>query len=590
MCLLLAAVGSARARGQGIVPTSLALGTPVLDGDALTRLELDGRQKELASFEVNEVAGHSFRQAVRISTLAGAASEWNAQLRVRPSASIQSGDVLLARFWMRCTESMTDEGFTGFVYECTRPDFDKAVEVRLAATAQWTEYFVPFRAARDFPREESQICFRVGFDRQTIELGGIEIVNFGAGAKLEELPRTRISYIGRSAEAPWRREALARIDRIRKGDLVVRVTDAVGKPIEGASVHAVLKRHAFGFGSCVTVEHLLDPSPDGQQYRQIVERYFNQAVFENDMKWPAVYDGAPARLDQATHWLFERGIRVRGHNLFWPGWRWLPRQLRQHENDPSMLRAIAEKHVTEIVSHFKGRLFEWDVVNEPYSNHDLMDLLGGNNVMIHWFKLAKQADPQCRMYLNDFGILEGGPDGAHARHFYETIRFLRKGGAPIDGIGIQSHFAAALPAPTQVLKTLDRFSEFGLPIQLTEVSLNCDERELQADYLRDLLIAGFSHPNVLGIMLWGFWEKRHWRPQAALYNADWSVRPHGQTWLDLVHGQWKTDETPVSDAAGRAAISGFCGEYEISISAGGRSSTIRADLPREGRHVNAVLE
>ena len=86
-----------------------------------------------------------------------------------------------------------------------------------------------------------------------------------------------------------------------------------------------------------------------------------------------------------------------------------------------------------------------------------------------------------------------------------------------------------------MLGVLDQFSEFGLPIELTEASFSLDDRELQADYMRDFLIATFSHPNVQGIMLWGFWEKRHWRPQAALIASDWSdLRPHGQAWMDLV--------------------------------------------------------
>ena len=537
-----------------------------------------------------DVQGQTFGQALRISTTPGAGSEWNAQLSATCGQSIKKDDVVLARFWMRCTESMTGEGFVGFVYELAKPEFDKAAEIRLAATSDWQECFVPFKASRDFPAGESRICLRVGYDRQTIEIGGLSITDFGPEARLEDLPRTHVTYAGRSANATWRREALDRIEKIRKGDLTVVVTDSSGAAIDNATVHVTLKRHAFGFGSCVTVENLLDPSPDGVKYREIVEKYFNLAVFENDMKWQALYGGISPQTDQALDWLLKRNIAVRGHNLVWPSWKWMPRPLHDLQDHPDELREITAKHITDVVGHFRGKLFQWDVVNEPYTNHDLIDLLGGREVMVDWFKLAHQADPDCRLFLNDYGILEGGPDGAHSRDFYDAIQMLKDRGGSIGGIGIQSHFAAALPSPTQVLKTLDHFSELGLPIELTELSFNLDDRDLQADYMRDFMIAAFSHPNVQGVMLWGFWEKRHWRPQAAPFNADWSIRPHGRQWIDLVAKQWVTDSESLTDTKGVAKTRGFLGDYEITVSAGAKSKTTSTKLVRDGTEVKIVLE
>jgi len=241
----------------------------------------------------------------------------------------------------------------------------------------------------------------------------------------------------------------------------------------------------------------------------------------------------PAKLDESQDWLAQRHIITRGHNLVWPGWRWLPPELKQYQDDPAKLREITNTHITEMVSHFRGKLAHWDVVNEPYSNHDLIDVLGGRGVMVEWFKLAHAADPDCRLYLNDFGILEAGPDGAHSRHFYDTIKFLLDSGAPIHGIGIQSHLAAALPSPRQLQRTLDKFSEFELPIELTELSLNSDDRELQADYMRDFLITAFAHPNVHGVMLWGFWKAGtggHRRRCSIANGRSARTRGSGSTW------------------------------------------------------------
>ena len=145
---------------------------------------------------------------------------------------------------------------------------------------------------------------------------------------------------------------------------------------------------------------------------------------------------------------------------------------------------------------------------------------------------------------------------------------------------MQSHFSSDLPAPTQIISVLDRFATLGLPIESTELSLSIDDPQLQADYMRDYMIAVCSHPKIEGIMLWGFWEKRHWRPRAALYAADWSIRPVGNAWIDLLEKQWKTQLETQTDDAGNAKFRGFFGDYDVTVSIGGKSKTARVKLSR----------
>jgi GH35 family endo-1,4-beta-xylanase len=218
-----------------------------------------------------------------------------------------------------------------------------------------------------------------------------------------------------------------------------------------------------------------------------------------------------------------------------------------------------------------------------------MDLLG-QDVMIQWFERAHNADPHCQLYLNDYGIIcNGGDDQAHQDSFYNAIRFLRDYGAPIHGVGIQSHFSLTLTPPTQLLRVLDRFAEFDLPIESTELSLSVTDRALQADYLRDYMTALFSHPAVRGIMLWGFWEGRHWRPDSALYTRDWKLRPHGQAWIDLTQREWRTDTKAVSDESGVVQTRGFLGEYEITVTTdSGERQIFLTDLPATGRELTVL--
>ena len=562
-------------------------GTSVLH-DAAHAFALGGPAKDLGRLEPLNVSGHGFDWALRAVTTTTPGAEPLLYMSAPTATPIHAGDVLLLRFWLRCHDSMTGEAFTTFVLETTDGQVVESTEFRVGACREWREISFPFRATASYAAGDARVIFRLGFDRQTADIGGIKLHNYGPDARLDALPKTIITYAGRQPDAPWREAALKRIDEHRKGELTVRVTDAAGTPAPGATLRVTLRRHAFGFGSAVTVEHLLGHSIDARHYRQIVERYFNAAVFENDMKWPENYDAPQPGLEDALDWLLQRDIRVRGHNLIWPSWKWLPKPLREFESNPDELRVRTHLRIAQAVGRNRGKLIHWDVINEPYSERDLMDILG-DDVMVEWFQLAKQADPACQMYLNDYGIFDGGSDSPHRKHFYETIGWLKERGAPIDGIGIQSHFGALPAPPERILNVLDQFSQFGLPIESTELSLNMLDRELQAEFMRDYLIALFSHPNVHGVMLWGFWEGRHWRPDAALFEKDWTPRPAARAWIDLVHKEWKTDVTVTADENGVARIRGFCGDYDVLASAGPLSASAPVRLGRAGSAATVTL-
>ncbi len=364
---------------------ALPPGESVLSPSGLGAFSLFGLQKDLGTFSIVNVDHDDFHQAMQVQTEPGAKAEWFVQIIAPVTKGVKKGDVLLGHFWMRCVTSMTGEGYTGFVFEIGSPPYDKATELAISSGPKWREVFVPFVAPRDFPQGKARIDFRAGYDRQTIQIADVQVIDYGSQVKIDDLPETKITYAGRAADAQWRKDALARIEKIRKGDLDIYVTDANGAPMSGARVHAVLRRNAFGFGTCVDADLILGTSPDAQRYRQAILKLFNRAVFENEMKWQATWNGVPPDVDRALNWLLKNHILVRGHNLVWPSWQWLPRQLKAYEHDPAKLREITDKHITYMVSHFRGKLVDWDVVNEPYSNHDLIDLLGGRQIMVHWF-------------------------------------------------------------------------------------------------------------------------------------------------------------------------------------------------------------
>lgn len=90
--------------------------------------------------------------------------------------------------------------------------------------------------------------------------------------------------------------------------------------------------------------------------------------------------------------------------------------------------------------------------------------------------------------------------------------------------------------------------------------------------------------------MWGFWEGRHWRPSAALWRRDWSLKPAGEAWIELVREQWWTDESGTTDNDGNYLVRGYCGDYRVTVAHDGRSGTADAVLGREGTAVTVRLE
>ena len=514
------------------------------------------------------MTGQPFATAWKVKTKVQPANPWKVQLVTRSIAPVKRGDTLWARFFLRCTASRQEsgEGRLTLVFETADERHEKSIDLTVGAGKEWKEFAFPFVCRHDLPADGAQIALRAGFRPQTIEIGGVQILNYGTSRSISELPRSRADYPGRETDAPWRAAAAKRIERIRKGDYRVRLTDPQGTPLAGVPVKFALRRHGFGFGSAVDSSVLLRDEADGECYRDIIDRHFSRVVYENELKWHTWERHGEAehtRSLRSFEWFAERGIAMRGHVLVWPSWQYLPASARTLRDDPAALRRHTDRHIREMVGRTRGRFADWDVINEPFAHNDLMKILG-DQVMIEWFKAAREADPLVKLFLNDYaGLANEGLDTPHKDHFEKTTRYLIENGAPIDGIGLQCHFGWSITPPEAALKELDRWGALGLEVQITEFDIETTDEELQADYTRDLLTLAFSHPSVTAIMIWGFWEGRHWKPDAALWRRDWSIKPNGKVWVDLTTHEWHTAGDAVTDENGWFSFRGFHGVYQV---------------------------
>ena len=563
--------------------------TSLLPADALAAFKLSGAKA--ADAQVTPVAADQpdFQRALRVVTLVQPQKPYEIQLTARTAAPVAKGDVLLATFWARTITSPIGEGFVGITFEQAMPEYTRSFGFDTSAGTQWKRFDFPFRSVGSYAPGEAMMNLRVGFAPQTIEIAGVSLQDYGADADLNALPATKMSYAGIEPDAPWRAAAQQRIEKYRKGDLKIVVRDAAGQPVPGAQITVTQTRQAFAFGSAVNAQALVSDDAADLKYQAVIKANFNRIVFENDLKW-ARWQTDRETPPKALQWLRANGIQARGHVLVWPSWRHLPAELKNLENDPAALQSAVDAHITDEASSLRGQLHDWDVLNEPYKNHDLMDILGPQS-QVEWFQKAHQADPAATLYVNDYGILAGGGrDADHQGQFESTIAYLLQAKAPLGGIGIQGHFGSNLTPPQKMLDLLDRYAKFGLPIQITEFDVQVPNETLQADFTRDFLTVMFSHPSVTGVVMWGFWESRHYAPQAALWRKDWTPKPNAKVWMDLVGHQWRTDLTAKSGADGALQTRAFLGDYQIRVEHAGKTELRDLTLPATGATLEVEVE
>lgn len=524
---------------------------------------------------------------------------WDLQTRKPNISEIHKGDVLLLSFSMKTvsTRKESGEGIIQAVFEENTSPWDKSLSREIHSGSEWKKWNIPFIATRDFKIGEGSLSFCFGFGEQEVQLTDVSLVNYAQRTTLDKLPRTPVTYVGREPDAPWRKEAEERIEKIRKGPLTVTVLDgATHQPVANAEVSVKMLKHAFGFGTAVARMDSASPA-DQQKYQEMLTNYFNLGVIENALKWGPWERDKAGNLAFVNH-LAELGLRLKGHNVIWPGWRawasnskqgWdvVPKSIYELRDNPAELRKQVDARVSDVATAMSGKLEEWDVINEPFWNHDIMDVLGEQE-MVHWFQLVHQADPHAKLMVNEAVTAEWRP---MSDNLVRVVNFIDQNGAHVDGIGLQCHYEENLTPLPEVDKTLSRYA-VELPgkfIQITEFDISTNDEQLQADYLRDFMTMMFSYPEVTDFLMWGFWEGQDWKSSAALWRKDWSLKPNGRAYIDLVTKTWWTDVSGKSDASGKFETRGFYGSYEITAKSGNRSQSVKAELKPGGSDVTIVL-
>ncbi|WP_157265980.1 fibronectin type III domain-containing protein [Paenibacillus sp. FJAT-27812] len=563
----------------------------------LDDLELDGAalNSEASAYGTVEkvgVEGQTFTKALRFTTSTQPQGTYLFQYVLPIEGQIEKDDVLLASFYARTISSTheTAEGQLAVVLEKTQT-WDKSINETIAIPSQWKKFLIPIKAALlmpvgEFPANNAQLTLRLGFKPQVVEIADLQLINYMKAITIDRLPSTPVTYEGMEDDAPWRAEANERIEQNRKGDFTITVKDKEGRPVEGADIHLKMRNHEFKFGTAVNSQLALGTDAVSEMYRTKLKENFNSVVMENDMKW-SWWEGNRARTVQLYNWLGENGFAVRGHALLWDGASRMPADIGGLLNDREAIDKRIKNHFHELAGYFRGRLFDWDVLNEPVLNK-LIRGHYGDEIAANWFKIAKEADPNAKLYVNETQIL--GVDAPVISNLSNILQTLKDNNAPVDGIGIQAHFGSTPVAPMDFYDQLTHFTKYADEIAITEFDMNSPRQDLQAMFTRDILIATFSHPNVQSFTMWGFWDGAHWQNNAPLFRSDWSLKPSGEEWRKLVYEAWWTDSRGRTDEGGVYKERGFYGDYDIIVDYNGVSEVVERSLYKNSdNHVTIVL-
>ncbi|MCX5770067.1 MAG: endo-1,4-beta-xylanase [Candidatus Hydrogenedentes bacterium] len=585
-------------------------GVSALDPNALFTGDLSNPQNLPVQIQPVIVKSRGFKKALEVTTEAPTSEWWAIQFVMDSTAPVQKGDALLASFYIRCMETKdeTGEAYVRAVFQTEHPPYNKSLTAQVSASRQWRRIYCPFEAVESTEAGNSVFNFAFPTGPQRVQIAGLSLINYGTKVSDTDLPKTVITYDGREPDSPWRKAAQQRIDKFRKADLSVLVKDGQGKPVRNAKVLVNMTRHAFPFGAAVAVEgqdgrrfggaygkrHTFTEKDD-QEYDYWLRRWFTKATPETALMpngWTGTWNnlGREVAINGVKKY-HALGYDIRGHILVWPGWKWfrLP-GIEAIKNDPEKLGKMVLDHITDETSTLKPWVNEWTLLNEPFAHHDLMDVLG-NQAMVDWFKAGHQANPDAKLYINDYSILSGGGlDLGHQDHYAKTIKYLLDNGAPLHGIGMQGHFGEDPTAPERVYKILERFAKFGKEMQITEFDVNTRDNELQADYTRDFMTICFSHPKIVAFSFWGFWENAHWRPDAAMIDKDWKLKPSGEAYEKLVLHEWWTQQEGATNKKGQYKVRGFLGDYQITVRAGAYTCERELTLKTGGTTLEVVLE
>lgn len=176
--------------------------------------------------------------------------------------------------------------------------------------------------------------------------------------------------------------------------------------------------------------------------------------------------------DQVVNPALKIGDYIRCHNLLWHNQ--LPYWLTSRNWTSTELTAILENHIKNVVTHYKGKCYAWDVVNEAlnddgtYRSDIWLDTIGPSYIGLA-FQFARKYDNKVKLYYNDYNIENLNNKSMSAQNIVKELKSQK---IDIDGVGLQSHFIAGeSPSYADQVANMKAFTALGVEVAITELDV-----------------------------------------------------------------------------------------------------------------------
>lgn len=502
-------------------------------------------------------------------------------------------DKYLVKFYVRLVGGGHVDTGAGKVYvhieESYIPTWIKSVSETVEFDDEWKEVYCLATGVEN----ANHIGVTTGFWRQTIEIGGFEVqkLNRDADTSMFDAYQKKVDLISpqMSKDAPWRAEALERIEEVRKGDFKVVVKDAAGNPVENAEVTFDMFEHEFKFGGVLDASFWDNAGTGGwvERYAETMGVNFNAMGAGNAAKLP-LFDSNPQMLRRKIDDAKNLGIRYfHAHVL------WMPSLSNGHErpyrfygpNQPQNLDwDTFEDYVKNDFNKFMTlfpEINEQEVANEMV-NRVTWDARFGADYL---HKLFWWADEIRKKNPSNHATLGYCDNQINNQKYWDKLDAFQKAELPYEMLFYQGHSydhendvqdnARRL---SKFAETFDRYTyEYGKQFGVTEYSCYAETQEYQADFTRDFLITAFSHPGCESFYI--FWPSDVYSGGTAkatagcapLYDIRFKEKLGLHQWQDLIYNKWWTrGANTTTDSDGKGSVRGFYGDYDVTVKVNGQ--------------------
>ena len=289
------------------------------------------------------------------------------------------------------------------------------------------------------------------------------------------------------------------------------------------------------------------------EFEEIHKTQFNVVVAENEMKFDATEPSENkfnyTKGDKMVEYAQANGLRVRGHALAWHSQvaSWVSNYSGQKEK----LLSVLKNHIDSVVGHWKGKVAEWDVVNEAVNDEYDAGWRSTNSVWYEGigpefldsaFVWAHAADPDAELCYNDYSLEWGLREKSKASFVVEQVKRWKENGITITCVGTQTHIEISHETTPQNVRALAKaLAELGVTLNITELDigfpkgsadqLGADDYAKQGHLYRQFMDVFLEEPNMGEFVIWGLTDAHSWlddqqgKTQGLLYDKQYKPKP-----------------------------------------------------------------